>query len=1173
MRRSTEPSDSLEEGELDIDDRISRRTSNPNAIPVAPRQFRAGRETVSPSQRRAGLGFRSERRSPRPLASQESAFNSQPAFIDRRRSSGSGSAPRSTQASRQNTPSPRRHTPLVESPETEEIRITDSQAPSGDEGERTANAPAASTSELPRRHLETRLSDIDREIAECQEKLVMISSTSSKAPAAAPASQQRGSNDRAVPASPPIKASGSGAKAGESGVEIIDGSSRGEGGGSGAQADAGGEKDEPEHAASVVPQVVSDKTKAAFSGGHASDGSGDEAESGEGDAGGFGLDSSSDVDDSDGDSSRRRGRHRKDSMRAIINDVYSENQRKAAEVQASMAAPFLTAFPSFVPGSYPSPSDWPFWAENQRVHEKLKPFLVQILGKEKAKRTAHARQLQEQYADLYAKWRKRVEKLDRQREAKHRAGSGGGTKPGAAGSAGSSSTNLSSANSGSGTQFGSTFHRRRHGSGPSNPAVDEFGFSTGPLFTASATLATAHEGVGRADELFTSDAVHSEAELQAIIERLQYDDARNPDFRSQRTAATIPDMVVGEKERALLRFNNNSHRIDDPVGFYHVQMAEPGSAEYRRVAYGNNGDTDHYWTQAEVSAFVAAYLAHPKQFGKIASYIPHKSMNDCVLFYYRNKKPLRLKALEAKSSKRARRSRQASSSGGRKRKERAKERRERRAREEREKMAMEAAAECAPNDATPTQLDDASASHARSSALPSDDDTTAADACDILEQRTRSNALLRSIIAANRQRKAVTSPIARPLDARASLGITAQTVAERPPSVGDADDDAASASGREQPAPSSPASPVQPQPRPQVSDEPMSLPLSDPAQQQQQQLMEVDEDAEELEEMDDEEEGELVEDSHWEPHRPRANRAKSQHRLSELNAYAMGGSIVRTRRARELDDDPPSPASDDDEDSALYMRTTTASAPADAGDAAVEEEEIIEASGIVADRSQPALATPQAPPRVISRKSSSRFGATLTTIVDSSAAPVTDSAKRADVRPRSLSPVPSSAELSPPKESALDRFVTEEPSVLQRAISSYETLLMCGSGSPAGNTLAEAKATSMAERVPSMNFVAAHRATSGQASASAPLLDALVEELAGAEDKVLVGAAVWGRDDRRRVLRAFHKFAIDFAQVASLMPTKTMAQCRYFYYHYRTPGGKMVSEIIPITAESAAGAA
>ncbi|ORX74916.1 hypothetical protein DL89DRAFT_215598, partial [Linderina pennispora] len=83
--------------------------------------------------------------------------------------------------------------------------------------------------------------------------------------------------------------------------------------------------------------------------------------------------------------------------------------------------------------------------------------------------------------------------------------------------------------------------------------------------------------------------------------------------------------------------------IDDPVAFYHVQMAEPGSAEYRRVAYGNNGDTDHYWTQAEVSAFVAAYLAHPKQFGKIASYIPHKSMNDCVLFYYRNKKPLRLK--------------------------------------------------------------------------------------------------------------------------------------------------------------------------------------------------------------------------------------------------------------------------------------------------------------------------------------------------------------------------------------------------------------------------------------------------------------------------------------------------------------------------------------------------
>ncbi|PIA14149.1 hypothetical protein COEREDRAFT_36259, partial [Coemansia reversa NRRL 1564] len=102
-------------------------------------------------------------------------------------------------------------------------------------------------------------------------------------------------------------------------------------------------------------------------------------------------------------------------------------------------------------------------------------------------------------------------------------------------------------------------------------------------------------------------------------------------------------MVVAPKQRAQLQFDNNSHAVADPIAFYHVAAPEPGSAAYRRSAYGNNGDTDHYWTQAEVSAFVTAYLTYPKQFGRIAAHVPHKTMNECVLFYYRNKKPLRLK--------------------------------------------------------------------------------------------------------------------------------------------------------------------------------------------------------------------------------------------------------------------------------------------------------------------------------------------------------------------------------------------------------------------------------------------------------------------------------------------------------------------------------------------------
>ncbi|PIA14148.1 hypothetical protein COEREDRAFT_47548, partial [Coemansia reversa NRRL 1564] len=145
-----------------------------------------------------------------------------------------------------------------------------------------------------------------------------------------------------------------------------------------------------------------------------------------------------------------------------------------------MAQGFLEAFPTFVPGLYPSPTDWPFWEENERIHARIRPHLANILWRERRQNQSHARRLQEEYSTLYAKWRKRVDKLDRQREAKQR--------------------NMASGQTGGGSESGA--------------------------------------------ELFTSDAVHSEAELQAIIERLQHDDARNPDLRSQRTAATIPDMVV-----------------------------------------------------------------------------------------------------------------------------------------------------------------------------------------------------------------------------------------------------------------------------------------------------------------------------------------------------------------------------------------------------------------------------------------------------------------------------------------------------------------------------------------------------------------------------------------------------------------------------------------------------
>lgn len=51
------------------------------------------------------------------------------------------------------------------------------------------------------------------------------------------------------------------------------------------------------------------------------------------------------------------------------------------------------------------------------------------------------------------------------------------------------------------------------------------------------------------------------------------------------------------------------------------------------------------WTLEEEKIFIDKFLAFPKNFGLISQSIPDKSTNDCVIFYYRNKKRLNLKNL------------------------------------------------------------------------------------------------------------------------------------------------------------------------------------------------------------------------------------------------------------------------------------------------------------------------------------------------------------------------------------------------------------------------------------------------------------------------------------------------------------------------------------------------
>lgn len=47
------------------------------------------------------------------------------------------------------------------------------------------------------------------------------------------------------------------------------------------------------------------------------------------------------------------------------------------------------------------------------------------------------------------------------------------------------------------------------------------------------------------------------------------------------------------------------------------------------------------WTELEMQVFLTRYIESPKMFGRIAEGLPNKTAEDCVLYYYLNKKRIR----------------------------------------------------------------------------------------------------------------------------------------------------------------------------------------------------------------------------------------------------------------------------------------------------------------------------------------------------------------------------------------------------------------------------------------------------------------------------------------------------------------------------------------------------
>ncbi|KAH7405305.1 hypothetical protein KP509_15G065000 [Ceratopteris richardii] len=82
----------------------------------------------------------------------------------------------------------------------------------------------------------------------------------------------------------------------------------------------------------------------------------------------------------------------------------------------------------------------------------------------------------------------------------------------------------------------------------------------------------------------------------------------------------MPSMIIGEAERELQRFESKNSMVEDPVAAEQERgLVNPWSAEERRT-------------------FLDKYSMFGKNLRKIASYLEHKTVADCVQFFYRNQK-------------------------------------------------------------------------------------------------------------------------------------------------------------------------------------------------------------------------------------------------------------------------------------------------------------------------------------------------------------------------------------------------------------------------------------------------------------------------------------------------------------------------------------------------------
>ncbi|OZJ03088.1 hypothetical protein BZG36_03899 [Bifiguratus adelaidae] len=238
--------------------------------------------------------------------------------------------------------------------------------------------------------------------------------------------------------------------------------------------------------------------------------------------------------------------------------------------------------------------------EHVKSFRMFKPTLVNFLAKHALDLAVKEDDLRKEYKGFWDAWNERNRALDKKKEKERKANAklSAGTK-----------------------------RKAEDGEvdGYFDPLFDDWSAEPGAPLATPGYLGSSRSSGRRG--LYQSDAVRSEAELMEIIRSLETQEMRNPEMRAAKTTANIPSMIMDPYERFRFRFHSTNNYIEDPYNYYHC------------------GEEPDVWSEEERAVFIRKYLAYPKQFGKIASFLPRKTATQCVLHYYRIKKELDVKGL------------------------------------------------------------------------------------------------------------------------------------------------------------------------------------------------------------------------------------------------------------------------------------------------------------------------------------------------------------------------------------------------------------------------------------------------------------------------------------------------------------------------------------------------